>query len=160
MHSNPLARHLLAVMSCQMWSFTTERRRKMEEQPKPERSIGSTPPSSMDKGDVSAQPKSMAESVGSPVLKTAPIVDGSSNLPVEASASKLLAAQILAVQVMMGDFKGLKDSLPMSWQASSDGKIYWCAQLSDRKLSIVDGNLLVDGVAASRLLENLLAVQE
>jgi hypothetical protein len=60
----------------------------------------------------------------------------------------------------MGDFKGLKDSLPMSWQAGSDGKIYWCAQLSDRKLSVVDGNLLVDGVTASRLLEELLAVKE
>ena len=132
----------------------------MEEQSKPEKSTGFTPPSSTDKGNVSAQPKSMEKREGSPASKIVPTVDGSSNLPVEASASKLLAAQILAVQVMMGDFKGLKESLPVSWQASSNGKIYWCAQLPDHKLSIVDGNLLVDGVTASRLLENLLALKE
>ena len=132
----------------------------MEEQSKPEKSTGFTPPSSTDKGNVSAQPKSMEKREGSPASKIVPTVDGSSNLPVEASASKLLAAQILAVQVMMGDFKGLKESLPVSWQASSNGKIYWCAQLPDHKLSIVDGNLLVDGVAASRLLEKLLAAKE
>jgi hypothetical protein len=160
MRSNLRAQHLLAVMSCQMWSFTTERRRKMEEQSKREESIGFTPPSSTDKGNVSVQPKSLAKSVGSLASTTAPIAEGSSNLPVEASASKLLAAQILAVQVMMGDFKGLKDSLPTSWQASSNGKIYWCAQLPDHKLSIVDGNLLVNGVTASRLLEDLLAEKE
>lgn len=60
----------------------------------------------------------------------------------------------------MGDFKGLKESLPMSWQASSSGKIYWCVQMPDHRLSVVDGNLLVDGVAASRLLEILLAAKE
>jgi hypothetical protein len=129
----------------------------MEEQSKLERSIGFTPPLSTDKENALVQPKSMVKSVGSPASKTAPTMDGSSNLPVEASASKLLAAQILSVQVMMGDFKGLKDSLPISWQVSSGGKIYWCAQLEDHKLSIVDGSLLVDGVPSSRLLEELLA---
>jgi len=157
MRSNLLAQHLLAVMICPMWSFTMERRKEMEEQSKLERSIGSTLPSSTDKENASVQPKSMAKSVGLPASKTVPIAEGSSSLPVEVSVSNLLAAQILAVQVMMGDFKGLKDSLPISWQASKDGKIYWCAQLSDHELSIVDGNLLVDGVTASRLLVELLA---
>lgn len=123
----------------------------MEERSKLERSTGSTPPSSTVEENASAQPRSMADSEELPASKTVPTAEGLSNLPAEASASKLLA-----VQVMMGDFKGLKDSLPISWQASSNVKIYWCAQLSDHLLSIVNGNLLVDGVAAGRLLDDLL----
>ena len=137
-----------------------ERRGKMEERSKPERSTGSTPRSSMVEESASAQPRSMANREELPASKTVPIAAGLSNLPAEASASKLLAAQLLAVQVMMGDFKGLKDCLPMSWQASSNGKIYWRAQLSDHQLSIVNGNLLVDGLTASTLLDEILAAKE
>jgi hypothetical protein len=60
---------------------------------------------------------------------------------------------------MTGDFKALKAELPLSWQASSNGKIYWCAEMSGHKLSIEDGKLLVDGKQAELVLAKLLAAQ-
>lgn len=74
------------------------------------------------------------------------------------SAVEVSASNILAIQVMMGDFNALKENLPMSWQASSNGKIYWCANLTGHSLNILEGNLLVDGEPAEKLLEKLLGL--
>ena len=54
--------------------------------------------------------------------------------------------------MMMGDFKALKAELPASWQASSNGKIYWCAEIPGHVLKLENGNLLVDERFAEKLL--------
>lgn len=56
----------------------------------------------------------------------------------------------------MKDFRTIKELLPKSWQASSNGKIYWCVDFTGHKLSILDGKLLVDGESAETMLEKLL----
>jgi hypothetical protein len=58
--------------------------------------------------------------------------------------------------MVMGDFQTVKKELPKSWQASSNGKIYWCVDFTGHKLSLVDGKLLVDGVRADLLLVRLI----
>ena len=125
----------------------------MDDGSKQEKSTGYTPSIKTGKGKGSAPVESTAKKSASPVLTNAPMTDVFLNFVVEVSASN-----ILAVQVMMGDFKALKDQLTDSWQASSNGKIYWCAEMPGHKLSIDNKNLLVDGVLASKWLENLLAV--
>lgn len=75
----------------------------------------------------------------------------SSNSTVAVSASKLLA-----LLIMLGDFKSLKAEMPSSWQASKNGKIYWCAEMPGHLLALEDGNLLVDGKTAEKLLAELL----
>jgi hypothetical protein len=46
---------------------------------------------------------------------------------------------------MMGDFKALKAEIETSWQASSNGKIYWCAEMTGHELTVVENKLFVDG---------------
>lgn len=116
---------------------------------KQEKSTGSIPPTRMESGNGSAPVESTGAIKVSPVLKNAPTRD-------ESTISTVEASHILALQVLLGDFKALKNLLAESWITSSNGKIYWCAQMPGHDFSLVDGNLLVDGVAASRLLEDLL----
>lgn len=124
----------------------------MEDGLKQEKSTGYTPPIKTARGSGSAPVESTDKKKASPVLRNAPTKAESSNSAVEVSASN-----ILAVQVMMGDFKTIKANLPRSWQASSNGKIYWCADFTGHKLQIADGKLLVDGQPAELILEKLLA---
>jgi hypothetical protein len=119
-----------------------------------EKSTGYSQPTKAVKEKDLAPVESTASKKESPVLNNAPSRDESLISTVEVSASNLLA-----VQVMMGDFKALKDQLPQSWQASSKGKIYWCAEMPGHKLSVVEGNLLVDGVPAETWLKKILAVE-
>ena len=123
----------------------------MDDGSRPEKSTGYTPPIKAGKGSVSAPVESIDKKKVSPVYPNAPTKDASLTSTREVSPSELLA-----IQVMMGDFKELKAQLPGSWQASSNGKIYWCAVVPDRSLSVVEGVLFVDGIAASILLEKLL----
>lgn len=116
------------------------------------KSTGYIPSIRTGKGKGLAPVESTATKSASPVLRTAPMKDVSLNLGVEVSASN-----ILALQVMTKDFKALKAELPRSWQASSNGKIYWCAEFTGHKLAIADGKLLVDGLSAELLLKKLLA---
>ena len=58
----------------------------------------------------------------------------------------------------MGDFKALKAELPASRTTSSNGKIYWTAELPGHDLSIVGGRLLIDGQPVDSILEKLLEV--
>lgn len=125
---------------------------KMANGLKQEKSTGYTPPIRTAKGSGSAPVESTDKKSASPVLTTAPMKAESLN-----SAQEVSASNILAVQMMMGDFKALKSQLPLSWQASSKGKIYWCVDFTGHALSIADGKLLVDGIQASTLLEKLLA---
>lgn len=115
-----------------------------------EKSTGFTPSIRTAKGGGSARRKSTGKRKVSPVLITVPTRDAS-------LISTVGASHILAVQVMMGDHKELKAQLPASWQASSNGKIYWCAEMPGHKLAVVDGSLMIDGVPAGMLLEKLLA---
>lgn len=119
---------------------------------KQEKSTGYTPPIRTARGSASAPVESTDKKKASPVLRNAPTKAESLNSEVEVSASN-----ILAVQVMMGDFKTIKANLPRSWQASSNGKIYWCVDFTGHKLQISDGKLLVDGQPAELILEKLLA---
>lgn len=113
------------------------------------KSTGYTPSIKTGRGNASALAKSTAEKKGLPVLKSAPMKEESSTFDAAPSVSGLLA-----IGVMMGDFKAMKDEkvLPLSWQASNGGKIYWCAEMKGHKLEIVDGNLLVDGVLATEVI--------
>jgi hypothetical protein len=126
----------------------------MDEQSKLEKSTGSSRPTGTVKGNESAPVEFTASEKASPALSNVPLKDESSTSTVEVSASNLLA-----IQVMMGDFKALKAELPGSWQASSNGKIYWCAEMPGHKLSIIGGNLLVDGTPVDLWLEKILAVE-
>lgn len=116
------------------------------------KSTGYTPPITAGKGSASALPKSTAGKKALPVLTNAPTPDVSSNSAVEVSAS-----DILAVQVLMGDFRAAKAQMPKSWQASSNGKIYWCIEIPGHALKILNGNLYIDGTPVDALLEKLLA---
>lgn len=125
----------------------------MENGQRQEKSTGYTPSIKTGRGKGSALVEYTVVKSASPVLKVAPMKAESSNLEVEVSASN-----ILALQVMMKDFKALKAEIPQSWQASSNGKIYWCAEFTGHKLSIADGKILVDEIPAELLLEKLLAL--
>lgn len=125
----------------------------MDDGSKQAKSTGYTPPIKTAKGKGLAPVEYTATKNASPVLTTVPMKAVSLNSAVEVSASN-----ILAVQMMMGDFKAIKTELPQSWQASSNGKIYWCADFTGHKLSIVNGKLLVDEKPAELVLEKLLAV--
>jgi hypothetical protein len=121
----------------------------MDDGLKLENSTGSTPsmPAESEKGK--APPESTESKKDSPVSSSAPT-------KAESTSSTVEASHILALQVLLGDFRALKNLLAESWTASSNGKIYWCAQMPGHDLSLADGNLLVDGEPASRLLEKLI----
>lgn len=99
-----------------------------------------------------AQPKSTESKKDSPVSKNAPTKVESS-----ISTAGALASKILAIQVMMGDFKNLKLELPESRTTSSNGKIYWTAELPGHLLAVENGKLLVDGKPVDSIFEKLLA---
>jgi hypothetical protein len=73
------------------------------------------------------------------------------------STGAVSASKLLAIQVMAGDFKGLKAELPASRTTSSNGKIYWCAELPGHVLAVENGKILVDGQPVETLLDKLLA---
>jgi hypothetical protein len=124
----------------------------MDEQSKQGKSTGYTPPIKTAVENVSPPVESTDKKKVSPVLINAPTKGASLNLEVAVSASN-----ILAVLVMMGDFKAVKTTLPQSRQASHDGKIYWCVEYVGHSLEIVDGKLLVDNILAEDVLAKLLA---
>ena len=97
-----------------------------------------------------------AESTGAkkalPISKNAPMRGGS-----QTTGGELTAAKLLAVQVLLADFRALKLEMPQSWIASSNGKIYWCAEIPGHKLAIIDGKLLVDHLPVENVLTKLLA---
>lgn len=126
----------------------------MENGSKLEKFTGFSQSTGTEKEGDSAQRKSMANKKESPELKNV-------HSPVESrnSIGEVSASEILAIQVLMGDFMALKKLLAGSWQVSNNGKIYWCADMPGHKLSIVNGNLLVDGLPVDSILEKLLAVK-
>jgi hypothetical protein len=119
-----------------------------------EKSIGYSPSTSTGNAGENPQARSLESVRESQASNTAPSKEESVN-----STGGVLASVLMALLIMAGDFQNLKKELPHSWKAASnDGKIYWCASLSDHKLAFdPDGNLLVDGEKASDLLANLLA---
>ena len=121
----------------------------MDDGSKQAKSTGYIPPIRTGKGSGSARRKSTGEKKVSPVLSNVPIRDASLSLPVAAS-------HILAVQVILLDYKELKTQLPASWEASENGKIYWCASMPGHKLTLVNGVLYIDNIPASILLQKLL----
>ena len=146
-----LVMNLLAV-ALQAWSFSTERYEKMEEQSKQVKSTGCSQPIKEENESVSAPVESMESKKASPVSINVPSREESLTSTVAVSASNLLA-----IQILMGDFIALKEQLPKSRQASSNGKIYWCAEMPGHVLSVSGGNLLVDGQPVDSLLQKILA---
>jgi len=122
----------------------------MDKQSKQEKSTGYSQPTQVESESASLQQKSTGMSVESPVLKSARLPEGSEN-----STGDLLASNILAIQILMGDWAKLKKELPASRMTSSNGKIYWCIESIGHQLEILDGKLLVDGksVDIEKLLE-------
>lgn len=127
----------------------------MEPGSKLEKSTGSTLTIPTESAVASAPPKSTGEKKGSPVLSGAPSEAESNN-----STGGVSASEILALKVILGDFKALKDLLVESWQASSNGKIYWCASMPGHKLALVEGKLFIDAQPVDLLLKKLLAESE
>lgn len=123
----------------------------MDDGKKLAKSTGSTPSTEPESANASAPVESTGRKKESPVSSTVPTKEESLNSTVTVSASKLLA-----IQIMLGDFKGLKSEMPSSWQASKNGKIYWCAEMPGHLLAIQAGNLLVDGKPVHEWLEKLL----
>lgn len=123
----------------------------MSEQSKREKSTGYSQHIQMGNEGVSAQQKSMEKSAESPILKNAHLQEGLMN-----STGDLSASNILAIQILMGDWIKLKQELPASRITSSNGKIYWCIEAIGHHLEILDGKLLVDGqsVDIEKLLES------
>lgn len=124
----------------------------MENGLRQEKSTGYTQSTATVRESAKVQPDTTESEKDSPVLITAPTKVESTTSTAEVSPSK-----ILAIQILLGDFNGLKKELPVSRQTSSNGKIYWCAEMPGHVLSVENGKLLVDGVSADILLEKLLA---
>ena len=116
-----------------------------------EKSTGYTPSTKTGNESELAPVEFTGEKSGSPVLTSAPIRVESLSSTKEVSASK-----ILAVQMMLGDFRALKAELPASRLTSSNGKIYWCAEMPGHILAVENGKLLIDGEPVDSLLEKLL----
>lgn len=127
----------------------------MENGLKQEKSTGYSQSTLGKSASASPQPKSTENKRDLPVLTDAHSREESLNSTAEVSASK-----ILAVQVMMGDFKELKNQLPESRQSSSNGKIYWSAEIPGHTLAVEKGKLLVDGKPVESFLQKLLASKE
>ena len=123
----------------------------MDKRSKQERYTGSSPLIDPESASGKVQPGSTERLKESQVSTGAPSAVGSKN-----STGEALGSELLALLVMMGDFKALKKEIPESWQATSNGKIYWCASMDGHSLDISkSGNLLVDGTPANDLLNIL-----
>jgi hypothetical protein len=96
--------------------------------------------------------ESTANGKASPVLTNVPSGDAST-----ISTGEALVSKLLAIQIMLGDFKALKAELPASRQSSANGKIYWSAELPGHILAIENGKLLVDGNPVDLIVEKILA---
>ncbi len=118
----------------------------MDDGKKQEKSTGYTASTPTVRASVSALAKSTAEKKGLPVLKSVPTMAENSTSQGDHLAS------LAATLVMLGDFRALKEASPLSWCGSSNGKIYFCAEIKGKSLTLVDGNLLVDGKLATEIL--------
>ena len=112
----------------------------MEDGSKQEKSTGYSPPIQTEGESALAQPESTGKKRELPVLTTALLKDESKN-----STGILSASKILAIGILLGDYKKVKKELPLSRITSNRGKIYWCIEAKGHDLKILDGNLLVDG---------------
>jgi hypothetical protein len=130
--------------------------RKMKNGSRQEKSTGYIPSGKMDKEKGLAPIKSMEQELKKlQVLKDAHTKEESLILEEKVSDS-LLLAKLLAVQIIIGDFKAIKMSFPESWMTNKDGKIYWCLTDNEHDFSFKDGNLLVDGIPINLLVEKTL----
>ena len=112
----------------------------MDEQSRQEKSTGYSPLTKTASESESVQRESTGEKKESPALTNAPSKDAS-----KISTGGLSASKILAIAIMMGDFKVVKKELPASRTTSSNGKIYWCIEAPGHDLKILDGKLWIDG---------------
>lgn len=93
----------------------------------------------------------------SQVSKTVPTSEESLNSQKEVEECQLLLSEkILAIQIILGDFKAIKKSFPESWMTTKDGKIYWCLKDSFHKFDIKEGCLSVDDMGADLLIDKIL----
>jgi hypothetical protein len=120
-----------------------------------EKSTGYSPSTRTGSESASAPVEFTENKKGSPVSTSAHSREESLTSTGAVSVSKLLA-----IQVMMGDFKALKNELPASRQSNGNGKIYWSAELPGHTLAIESGKLLVDGKPVEMYLEKLLAEEK
>ena len=123
----------------------------MEDGLRPEKSTGYSQPTKTGKESASARQESTANKKVLPVSSNAPSMGASSTSTALVSLSK-----ILAIQIMMGDFKALKHELPASRQSSGNGKIYWSAEMPGHILEIEGENLLVDGKPVDLIVKEIL----
>jgi hypothetical protein len=127
----------------------------MEDGSKQGKSTGYIPPIKMANADASAPVESTAKNETSPVYQNALTrVESLISIP-EVSPS-----EILAIQIILGDFKAVTAIMPKSWLASSNGKIYFCIQSTGHELSVRNGELLVDGNTGGSIMEKILDTQD
>ena len=112
----------------------------MDAQSKPEKSTGSLQPIKTEKGKESAPLPSTKTNGESPVFPSVHSKGESVN-----STGDLSVSKILALQILLADFKQVRREFPESKAASSNGKIYWCIEAPGHDLKLLEGNLLVDG---------------
>jgi len=112
----------------------------MDAQSKPGKSTGSLQPIRTEKEKESAPLPSTKTNGESPVLPSVHSKGESVN-----STGDLSVSKILALQILLADFKQVRREFPESKTASSNGKIYWCIEAPGHDLKLLEGNLLVDG---------------
>lgn len=131
----------------------------MENGSKQGSSIGSTPNIRMGKDNASAQPRSTEKSDSSPDLKTVPTKEGStpSLETTNGQPLELTPKILMAVMILIEDFKALKELSSTSRQVANNGKVYQVIDLPGHDLMAVNGILMVNGQPLEDLLENLMA---
>ena len=139
-------------------NFTKEGRKKMDDGKKQAKSTGYTPPTRTANANASAPVESTDAQKVSPVFPTARTKGESKNISAIATQPpvELTAKNLMAIVVMIGDFRALKALSSTSWQAVSDGKIYWCVDIPGHTFAVENGKILVDGKPLDSVLENLM----
>ena len=128
----------------------------MEAGKRQEKSTGFAHTGSPESVTGSAQVKSMATNAASPVLKNAPIQDESSNSTGAVSPSPVVLSQLLALQVLLGDYKTVKAEIPSSWLAVAHGKLYIGIVITGHDLAVIEGKLAIDGKPVDSAVKELL----
>lgn len=120
------------------------------------KSTGYTPSTKPGNENASAPVEFTDVSRASPVLINVPMKDASMNTSKTVTPVELTGKILMAIAVILGDFKALRALSSTSWQAINNGKIYWCVDLTGHAFTVENGKILVDEQPLDLLLENLM----
>lgn len=129
----------------------------MESGSKQGKSTGYSPSGPGQNVSASAHQESTESEKGSQALSNVHLKDESSSFAAVVYPSQNLPAILLALQVMMADFREVKNQIPTARVASSNGKIYFSVEIPGKILAVENGKILVDGTPVDSVLTKLLA---